>query len=157
MERSYGKLFWNEVSISTENQTVRRFYKKLRKENAEKDSDVYFGNENSFEEQNVETTEGNTEKQTKGHDENIAEFECKGINKKQGTGTILNLFKKQEGVTSTAEKKQTTKIYFEDIANFTGIICPKIAVEVGKEILPIIISSRNNTKDCQGLSVLSRL
>ena len=96
MERSCEKLFWNEVSISTENQTVRRFYKKLRKENAEKDSDVYFGNENSFEEQNVATTEGNTEKQTKGHDENIAEFECKGINKKQETGTILNLFLKNK-------------------------------------------------------------
>ena len=105
MEKSCQKLFWNKFSISTENQTVRRFYKKLRKENAEKDSDIYFGNENSFEEQNVATTEGNTEKQTKGQDENIAEFECKRINKKQETGIILNLFKKQEGVTSPAEKK----------------------------------------------------
>lgn len=48
MEKSCQKLFWNKVSISTENQTVRRSYKKLRKENAEKDSDIYFGNENSL-------------------------------------------------------------------------------------------------------------
>ena len=57
------------------------FYKKLRKENAKKDSDVDFGNENSFEEQNVITTEGDTEKQTKGQDKNIAEFKYKGIDK----------------------------------------------------------------------------
>ena len=56
------------------------FYKKSRKENAKKDSDVGFGNENSFEEQNEITTEENTEKKTKGQDENIAEFEYKGIN-----------------------------------------------------------------------------
>ena len=57
------------------------FYKKLRKGNAKKDSDVDFGNENSFEEQNVITTEGDTEKQTKGQDKNIAEFKYKGIDK----------------------------------------------------------------------------
>ena len=46
----------------------------MRKENAKKDSDVDFGNENSFEEQNVITPEADNEKQTKGQDENIAEF-----------------------------------------------------------------------------------
>ena len=51
-----------------------KFYKTLRKENAKKDSDVDFGNENSFEEQNVITPEADNEKQTKGQDENIAEF-----------------------------------------------------------------------------------
>ena len=44
------------------------FYKILRKENAKKDSDVDFGNENSFVITNVITTEGNTEKQTKRQD-----------------------------------------------------------------------------------------
>ena len=119
----------------------------MRKENAKKDSDVDFGNENSFEEQNVITPEGDNEKQTKGQDENIAEFKNNGINKKQELGTISNLFKKQEGVTSLAEKKQATKIYFEDIANFTAIICAKIAVEIGKEIILIVIPSKNNIND----------
>ena len=66
----------------------------MRKENAKKNSDVDFGNENSFEEQNVVTPEGDNEKQTKGQDENIAEFKNNGINKKQEIGTISNLFKK---------------------------------------------------------------
>ena len=119
----------------------------MRKENAEKDSGVDFGNETSFEKQNVITTEGDTEKQTKGQDKNIGEFKYKGKNKNQEIGTISNLFKKQKGVTSPTEKKQTTKIYFEDMANFTANICAKIAVDVGKEILPIVIPSKNNIKD----------
>ena len=93
------------------------------------------------------TPEADNEKQTKGQDENIAEFKYNGINKKQEIGTISNLFKKQEGVTSPAEKKQATKIHFEDIENFTAIICAKIAVEIGKEILPIVIPSKNNIND----------